>query len=122
MIDNKDTRQISEEFSKGNFEFAYNYLAQDIQWNIVGDKLLTGKDQVVEFCNKTAEYFREVTTEFSTSNIIADANLVAISGIAVFINKENKRTEVSSCDVYLFEDGKLKEITSYCIVTSKDKD
>ena len=122
MIDNKDTRQISEEFSKGNFEFAYNYLSQDIQWNIVGDKLLTGKDQVIEFCNKSAEYFREVTTEFSTSNIIADANLVAISGIAVFINKENKRTEVSSCDVYLFEDGKLKEITSYCIVTSKDKD
>ncbi len=114
--------QIAEEFSKGNFEFAYNHLAQDIQWNIVGDKLLTGKDQVIEFCNKTAEYFREVTTEFSTSNIIADANLVAVSGIAVFINKENKRTEVSSCDVYLFEDGKLKEITSYCIVTSKDKD
>jgi predicted SnoaL-like aldol condensation-catalyzing enzyme len=122
MIDNKDTRQICEEFSKGNFEFAYNYLAQDIQWNIVGHELLTGKDQVVEFCNKTSEYFKEVTTEFRTSNIIVDSNLVAISGTAVFIKNENKRTEVSSCDVYRFEDGMLIEITSYCIVTSKDKD
>jgi ketosteroid isomerase-like protein len=114
--------QIAEEFSKGNFEFTYNHLAQDIQWNIVGDKLVTGKDQVIEFCNKSSEYFKEVTTEFRTSNIIVESNLVAINGTAVSINKENKRTEVSSCDVYRFEDGKLKEITSYCIVTGKDKD
>lgn len=119
---NPSDKQIAEEFSKGNFEFAYNYLAQDIQWNIVGDNLLTGKDQVIEFCNKTAEYFKEVTTKFSTSNIIAESNLVTINGTAVFINKENKRTDVSSCDVYRFEDGMLKEITSYCIVTSKDAD
>jgi ketosteroid isomerase-like protein len=115
-------KQIAEEFSKGNFEFAYNYFAQDIQWNIVGDKLLTGRDDVIDFCNKTALYFKEVTTEFNVSNIIVDNNLVAINGTAVFINEENKRTEVSSCDVYRFEDGKLKEITSYCIVTGNDKD
>lgn len=119
---NINPSQIAEEFSKGNFEFAYNNLSQDIQWNIVGDKLLTGKDQVIEFCNKTAEYFKEVTTEFRTSNIIVDSNLVAINGTAVFIINENKRTEVSSCDVYRFEDGMLKEITSYCIVTGKVKD
>jgi len=122
MNSNPDTRQISEEFSKGNFEFAYKYLAQDIQWSIVGDELLIGKDQVIEFCNKTAEYFKEVTTEFRTSNIIVDSNLVAINGTAVFIKKENKRTEVSSCDVYRFEGGKLKEITSYCIVIGKDEE
>jgi hypothetical protein len=108
--------QIAEAFSMGKFEITYPYLAEDIQWNIVGDKTLIGKVIVVEFCNKTAKYFSEVTTRFTTKNVIENGHKVAINGTAQFINSENKSTFVSSSDVYLFEKGKLLEITSHCII------
>ena len=114
-------KQICEEFSKGNFEFSYMFLAEDILWNIVGDKVLKGKDSVIDFCKNTAEYFKQVDTKFSTNNIIADDDCVAINGTAIFTNSDNKSTHVSSCDVYRFKNGLLTEITSYCIVTDKDR-
>lgn len=114
-------KQISEEFSKGNFEFSFIFLAEDILWNLVGDKVLKGKDSVIDFCKKTAEYFKQVDTIFSTNNIIADDDFVAIDGTAIFTNSDNKSTHVSSCDIYRFKEGLLTEITSYCIVTDKDR-
>jgi ketosteroid isomerase-like protein len=111
---------LSQQFSGGNFKFAYNYLADDIVWIIAGDKILKGKENVIAFCDSTAAYFASITTKFTMSNLIADDDCVAIDGTAEFINKENKITHVSSCDVYRFENGKLKEIASYCIVTDKN--
>ena len=113
-------KQICEAFSNGNFRFSYHILAEDIEWNIVGDKLLKGKAAVIEFCNNTAAYFASVTTTFTISNIIADNTTVAIDGTALFVNTESKTTHLSSCDVYHFKDGLLKNITSYCIVTDKN--
>lgn len=111
-------QQICEEFSKGNFKTVYNYLAEDIEWNIVGDKIIKNKNSLIEFCDKTAEYFASVTTVFNMIYLIAENNCVAINGTAAFINKEKKSTNVSSCDVYHFKDGKIQNITSYCIITS----
>jgi ketosteroid isomerase-like protein len=111
--------QISKEFSNGNFKFAYDYLADDVIWNIAGDKILQGKKSVIEFCNKTTQYFSEVTTTFNMHNAIVDGDCVAIDGTAEFINQEGKSTHISSCDVYRFKNEQLLNITSYCIITSK---
>lgn len=112
-------KQICKAFSNGNFKFCYPFLAEDVEWNVVGDKLVKGKAAVVEFCNNTVAYFSSVTTEFTMSNLIGSNNSFAIDGTAQFINKENKITNVSSCDVYRFKNGLLKNITSYCIITNK---
>jgi ketosteroid isomerase-like protein len=114
-------KQISEEFSNGHFEFCYDYLADNIVWNIVGDKIVKGKESVIEYCNKTAQYFSEVTTTFIRSNVIVDGDCVAIDGTAEFINQEGKSTHISSCDIYRFKNEQLLNITSYCIVTCKTK-
>jgi ketosteroid isomerase-like protein len=114
-------KQISKEFSNGNFKFAYDYLTDDIIWNIAGDKILQGKKSVIEFCNKTAQYFLEVTTTFNMHNAIVDGDCVAIDGTAEFINQEGKSIHISSCDVYRFKNELLLNITSYCIVTGKIK-
>lgn len=114
-------KQISLEFSGGNFEFAYPYLADDVFFNIVGNELVTGKKALIDFCNKTAQYFTQVTTKFNLDNVIADDNCVAINGTAEFyVAKDDRTNYISSCDVYKFKDGMLKEITSYCISTKKE--
>ncbi|HMS65624.1 MAG TPA: nuclear transport factor 2 family protein [Ignavibacteria bacterium] len=110
--------EIAEAFSFGNFSITYPYLADDVKWIIIGDKILHGKENVRGYCDKTAEYFKTVKTEFRQINIIIDKDIIAVNGTARFIHNENKVTEISSCDIYIFKDQKLHEITSYCIVTS----
>ncbi|KYG75383.1 nuclear transport factor 2 family protein [Roseivirga echinicomitans] len=115
---NKD---IATAFSKGEFSSVYDKLADDIEWNIVGESLLKGKEEVIAYCEKTAQYFSEVSTDFRLKSIVAENNHVMINGTAEFIGKSNKSTYISSCDVYAFEGGQLREITSYCIRTNKPK-
>lgn len=113
-------KQIALEFSGGNFEFTYPYLAEGVTFNIVGGQLICGKDKLIEFCNNTAKYFAGVATKFNLDNVIADGDCVAINGTAEFyVEKEDRTNYISSCDVYRFKEGKLQEITSYCISTDK---
>ena len=113
-------KAISEAFSNGNFKLTYPHLAEDVKWDLKGDKILQSKDQVIEFCEQTSLYFQTVKTIFKTDKVIVDNERIVINGTARFINKENKKTEVSSCDIYVFNEGKLMEIISYCIVTNKE--
>jgi hypothetical protein len=109
-------KQIAEAFSSGNFELTYSYLADNVQWIVVGEDYFGGKKAVMDNCGQVASYFKSVTTNFKTINIIADNNRVAVSGTAEFI-RDNKRVNfVSACDVYEFNDNnELQTITSYCI-------
>ena len=36
--------QIAEAFSRHDFEASYPYLAHDVRWNIVGERLVEGKE------------------------------------------------------------------------------
>lgn len=112
-------REIASLFSAGKFSETYPYLSDDIKWTIAGERELTGKRVVIEYCNQVASYFSSITTRFQTNHIIEDENSIAIDGNAVFINKNQQETHVSSCDVYRFENGRLISINSYCITTNK---
>jgi ketosteroid isomerase-like protein len=114
-------KEIAKAFSTGNFKMAYDYLADNMEWNIVADTSLKGKQAVIDFCNKTADYFTEQTTIFTVNNIIDDHDCIAIDGTAKFISKDNKTTHIASCDVYRFKEGKLQQLTSYCIITGKNE-
>ena len=114
-------KEIALAFSGGNFEFCYEYFADDVVFNIVGNDVVTGKEALIEFCNKTAQYFATVTTKFEMDNLIVGDNCVAINGTAEFY-VEDRVNYISSCDVYKFIDGKLTEITSYCISTKAGND
>ncbi|WP_197060002.1 nuclear transport factor 2 family protein [Sporocytophaga myxococcoides] len=109
-------KQIAEAFSNGNFELIYPYLADNVQWTIVGEDYFEGKKAVTDNCKQVASYFKSVTTNFNTVNTIADNNRVAVSGTAEFIRDGKRVSFVSACDVYEFNDNnKLQTITSYCI-------
>ncbi len=109
-------KEICEAFSTGNFESTFNYLDENISWNIIGTQILTGKEKIIEFCIQTSNYFKETKTTFTLKNIILDKKMCSIDGTAEFINCENRSTFINSCDIYKFENEKLIEITSYCLV------
>ena len=91
-------------------------MADDINWDIVGENSFTGKEAVVGNCQQVAAYFQTVTTHFQTNHTIVDNNQVAINGTAEFIKDGKRVAYVWACDVYQFNDQhQLEQITSYCI-------
>ncbi len=117
---NLTIQQIAESFSGGQFDKVYQYLTDNIIWNVVGENSFTGKQAVIDNCEQVASYFKAVTTNFTTENIIVDNNRVAINGTAEFVKNGKRVSYVWACDVYEFNDQKeLEKITSYCIQEKK---
>jgi ketosteroid isomerase-like protein len=106
-------KEISDHFSKGNFPFCYNYFADNMEWNLVGNEITRGKNSIIEHCNK-------MTIEMSTAtlrntNIIGENENIAIEGICSYTDSDNNPAELAYCDVFRFANDKIVSITSYCI-------
>ena len=102
--------KISEEFAKGNLEFAGAYLADDIKWNILGDNSIIGKEQVLEVSKMLQlESFPVITIK----NIVAEGDYVVIESTGKATTRNGKPYNQTYCDVFRFKDQTLQEITTY---------
>lgn len=111
---------IAVSFSNGNFDRIYDSISEDAVWDVIEEDTFAGKDAIMAQCQQVAGYFRSVTTDFKTLNVIADGHSVAVNGTAEFIRDGSTVSFVSACDVYEFnEQGKIQRITSYCIQRPK---
>lgn len=107
--------QIAEAFSRHRFTEAYPYLLDDVRWNLVGDKEVVGREDVVSTCEQSAEYLAGVTTRFSKFKIVVGEDGVVIDSEAEYVDEDNKSSVVASCDIFDFANGQLSGITSYTI-------
>lgn len=119
MISENNTdkqKQIAKAFSNGNFEIAFPYLSETIEWNKIGEETLVGKDNVIDNCKEVLKYFETMTTKFNTLNIVAENNLVVVNGTGEFLSDGKRLSFASASDVYTFNDNnELQRIDSYCI-------
>lgn len=108
--------EIAIAFSNGEFEKIYNFISNNAIWTVVEENTFTGKKAIIDNCEQVGNYFKSVTTNFKTLNIIAAENKVAINGTAEFL-RDNKRVSfIAACDIYEFNDNnQIQYITSYCI-------
>jgi limonene-1,2-epoxide hydrolase len=109
------SEQIAEAFSRHDFEASYPYLADDIRWNIVGERLVEGKENVISVCRESAEYLTGVTTDFRRFRKVITDNCVVVDSVAEYTEKEGERSRVASCDLYDFTNGNVSEVTSYTV-------
>jgi len=109
-------KEIAQAFSHGEFEKTYEFISDNAEWTVVEENYFKGKQAIVDNCEQVGNYFKSVTTNFKTLNIIAQDNNVVIEGTGEFLKDNNRISFVSACDVYEFSDNNLiKKITSYCI-------
>jgi uncharacterized protein len=102
--------KISEEFAKGNLEFAGVYLNDDIRWNILGENTIIGKQEVLEVSKMLQlQSFPIITIK----NIIAEGDFVVIESTGKATTKSGKPYNQSYCDIFKFKEEKLIEITTY---------
>jgi hypothetical protein len=109
-------KEIAESFSNGKFDMTFPYLAEDVCWNIIGDKEVSGKMEVVSICEKSQTNKELAQTIFTTDQIIKDKNKVVVKGSGEFIRHGERINLIAACDVYEFnEKDELSVISSYCI-------
>ena len=114
----KNTKEIALAFSLGKFEKVYPYFSDEIIWEIVGEKRLKGKSEVISNCEQIARYFASVESMFKENQIILSKNKVIITGTPEFRKNNELLDAISACDLYAFdEQQKIEKITSYCIST-----
>jgi hypothetical protein len=82
-------QQIAEAFSGHQFSDAYDHLAADIQWVLIGGATIQGRDQVIQTCEQTAAELTDTTTEFLRFLTIAGTGAVAVDTVA----RMKRRTE-----------------------------
>ena len=58
-------KQIAEAFSKHDFDSTFPYIADTIQWIMVGGERIMGKEKVIQTCEQSANYLKTVQTSFS---------------------------------------------------------
>jgi hypothetical protein len=115
-MDRISKTEIAKAFSIGEFEGTYKHLSNDAEWKIVEEKTCTGKQAIIDHCEQVAAYFKSVSTDFKTLNIISNQDTVVVEGTAAFKREGQNISFVSACDIYEFNDkGQIQKITSYCI-------
>jgi len=109
-------RAITKGFSNGEFEKTYDFIAENAEWIVIEEDKFSGKQAIIDNCEQVGKYFKSVTTNFNTLDIIADGNKVVVNGTAEFLRDGKRVSFVSACDVYEFNDAnQIQKITSYCI-------
>ena len=108
--------EIAKAFSNGEFEKTYKLISDNAEWTVVEEDRFIGKQAILDNCEQVGNYFKSVTTNFKTLNIVADGNKVVINGTAEFLRGNKRISFVSACDIYEFnEKSEIQKITSYCI-------
>ena len=106
---------IARAISGHQFDAAYPYLADYVTWTLVGQGRLEGKGAFIGACKTTVAELNEVSTEFSQFRVLAGDDWVVIDSLAAYAAADEPTANVASCDIYLFTDGMLTELTSYNI-------
>lgn len=112
-------KDIAFLLSTGKFSEASSYLSKEVKWNIVNDQELNGFIEVQRYFESVSEYFDTVVTNFKVDEVIENKDKVVVVGTAEFYKDDKLLNVIEACDVYLFENNKVKELKSFCISLDK---
>ena len=97
--------------AKRDSKFLLDNVTDDIRWNIVGDKLIEGKDSFAKALEKIKS---DKAVQLTVHHVATHGKAGAVNGTTKM--KDGKTR--AFCDVYEFSNSKgnnVKEITSYII-------
>ncbi len=118
-MNNKEILQTANDcISRGDHEGFLNYCTEDTEWIFIGDRTITGKEEV-------REYMREAYAEppvFNVETIIEEGDFVSVLGEISLKNSSGTEEHYSYCDNWRFENGKMATLKAYVIKTDKPSD
>jgi uncharacterized protein len=111
MSTNKEiVEKVNEAFGENNFEGFLRYCADDVKWNMIGSPVLKGKEAILESM-KNMEFTG--VPKIVVENIIGEGDSVVAEGTVDMLKSSGEPYHAAFCDVYFFQNGKIKEMHSY---------
>ncbi|HTF31588.1 MAG TPA: nuclear transport factor 2 family protein [Flavitalea sp.] len=108
-------KEVATAFLNADVETALTYMTDDVKMGWPGYfDLAPGKQAVREFFNDIPDLVSGSTQEF-----IEDGNTVAACGTVTSREKDGTLKNSFFCDLYEFEDSKVKRIKSYMVFQGK---
>lgn len=107
--------QVAEAFSSHRFSEAYDHLAADVRWVLVGGSTIEGRDAVIRACEETASGLEQVTATFLKFRSVVGTDAVAVDAVGRYLDANEAISVVSSCDIYEFSHDTIVSITSYTV-------
>jgi hypothetical protein len=104
-------QQITIAIAKRDLKFIHDSVAGDIHWNIVGDRLIDGKEDLTEFLKQLKN---DRVASLTIHHVASHGKAGAVDGI----QKLQYGEMLAFCNVYEFGNTKgtlVSEITSYVI-------
>ncbi|WP_194774655.1 nuclear transport factor 2 family protein [Pararhodonellum marinum] len=103
--------ELNEAYAKGNLDYIIQHASEDIRWNMVGDRILQGKKEFVDFLH---EMKMEEGMETQIQKYVMDGKKAAVSG--TLFMKDGKK--YAFCDMYELNGDKnylVKTMESFVI-------
>ncbi len=108
-------RRVAEAFSGHRFADAYQALADDVRWDLVGEDAIVGRQAVVDACEATLAELGAGSSEFLRFVVLVEGDRVAVDTVTRYTGADGATGTVSSCDLYEFADDRLTAIRSYAV-------
>ena len=94
-----------EAFSMGESAAALDFIADGIEWHIVGDRTIDGGAAIKEMCEDAAAQGK---ANFQNGRVIKAKHHIVVEGADLDSN-------MHYCDIYTIESEQIMEITSYSL-------
>lgn len=96
--------KVNASFEKGDSEEFLSFCADDVEWTMIGEKHVKGKEA-------TREWMKEMDgmdpPRFTISGTIAEGDSVVCHGDMTMKDKDGKDTQYGFCDIYRFSGEKI---------------
>ncbi|SDR79839.1 nuclear transport factor 2 family protein [Gramella sp. MAR_2010_147] len=104
--------ELNNAFAKCDTKFLADNVTDDIIWNIVGEKTISGKE---EFEKSLARMKIGGPLNIVVTDMITHQAKSVVEGVVEFNVEPGKKRMYSFCDVYIFSksDNKVKELRTY---------
>lgn len=115
----KFLRDVNKAYARGNSDFFMKHITDDICWEIVGEKIIGGKNEFQEVLNHMQEM---PSMEIMVDNIIINDQFGIAEGVVISRNRLGQKKHFGFCDIYKFAEGeeiKISNIKSYVIDISR---
>lgn len=113
----KIINEFNEAFAKSDVDTILKYVSEDIKWNIIGDRVVEGKEN---FANYIREMASQDPMDFSLNTTIHQDLQAVLEGQVT--SSEGK--VYAFCDIYTFDgidSDKISSLISYVIEVSDQK-
>ena len=106
-------RQLNDAFAECNTKFLSDSVTSDIQWKIVGEKIISGKDQFEKSLDKMK---LGGPLNIEVQDIINTEERAVVEGIVEFRIETGRKKKYAFCDIYTFakdHNNKIQELRTY---------